>query len=382
MEKTCRYNECTGCQACASVCPKDCITFFNGEDGQLLPKIDQKKCIDCNKCKQVCPVLATYDFNYPTKAYAAINTNREDYLTSTSGGAGQALAKLTIKNGGIVYGCASLPGTKIEHIRVDDIEHLHLLQGSKYVQSKTINILKSVIRDVKDGRLVTFFGTPCQTASIRSMFPRKPKNLLLVELICHGVPSMKMLRNYFKHHGLDLNDIDKILFRTSAGFQIVTIKIDKDGERITYQSCPLKKSPYSDGYYSPFYYGLSFRESCYKCRFARRERVADITIGDFWGLGKFGNMDEIPSHPDGISVVLSNTNIGTKALAEVIPYLDLFERPVEEAIQGNPQLRHSSIWSWRNDLYKWSKPFLGTLLAFRLVMLDRIIRTKIKKVIS
>ncbi len=381
MEKTCKYDICTGCQACAGVCPKNCIDFFDGEGGQLLPLIDQNKCIDCNRCRQVCPALRDYEFTYPRNAYAAINTNREDYLTSTSGGAGQALAKLTIDKGGVVYGCASLPGARVEHIRVEDVEHLRLLQGSKYVQSKTISILKSLINDVKQGKPVTFFGTPCQTASIRGFFPRKPSNLLLVELICHGVPSMKMLRDYIEGNGINPKDVDRMSFRTPAGFQFIAGKITSSGDKALFKSRPLNESPYNDKYYSPFFYGFSYRDSCYKCRFARPERVADITIGDFWGLGKFGNTDEIPPHPDGISVVLPNSQTGEDILYEAETYLNLYERPIEEAIQGNAQLRHPSRYSWRNKLYKMMIPVLGNFTAFRLAVFDKIVKTNIKRII-
>ena len=40
-----------------------------------------------------------------------------------------------------------------------------------------------------------------------------------------------------------------------------------------------------DNYLAAFLEGLNYRPSCYNCSYARPERISDITIGDFWGLG-------------------------------------------------------------------------------------------------
>ena len=47
-----------------------------------------------------------------------------------------------------------------------------------------------------------------------------------------------------------------------------------------------KRSIDGDSYNIGFHRAISYRENCYHCRFACPERVSDITLGDYHGLGK------------------------------------------------------------------------------------------------
>ncbi|MDE6295543.1 MAG: 4Fe-4S binding protein, partial [Muribaculaceae bacterium] len=161
MEKTCEYDICTGCGICSTVCPKKCISFRTGDFGHIYPHIDTEACIDCNRCRQVCPSINDNERHYPEVAYAAFMKNEEEYQSSTSGGAAQALSLHTLRAGGVVYGCATLPGCKVEHIRVDNEEQLKLLKGSKYVQSHAWPCYNQLKTDIKFGKPVLFIGTPC-----------------------------------------------------------------------------------------------------------------------------------------------------------------------------------------------------------------------------
>lgn len=65
---------CCGCTACASVCPKKCISFCIDEEGFKIPKVDEEKCIDCGLCKKTCPALnsdfeSVLDFEQKTYAF-------------------------------------------------------------------------------------------------------------------------------------------------------------------------------------------------------------------------------------------------------------------------------------------------------------------------
>lgn len=44
--------ECTGCSACASICPQGCIKMLEDNEGFLQPKIDKKSCVGCHKCQK------------------------------------------------------------------------------------------------------------------------------------------------------------------------------------------------------------------------------------------------------------------------------------------------------------------------------------------
>ncbi len=49
---------CTGCEACVSVCPVDCIDTVSGPQFQAVMQvcqIDLPRCIGCTLCAQVCP---------------------------------------------------------------------------------------------------------------------------------------------------------------------------------------------------------------------------------------------------------------------------------------------------------------------------------------
>ena len=366
MEKTCEYDICTGCGACSTVCPTKCITFIEGDLGHIYPKIDQARCIDCKNCRRVCPALNEYNQKYPAAAYAGLINKKDDYLTSTSGGAAQALSIHTINQGGVVYGCASLPEAKIEHIRVDNISELKLLQGSKYVQSEAWKINTELKKDVKSGKPVLFIGTPCQCAAIKSLFKEQPENLTLVELICHGVPSQKFLRDWLIDQGINLSLINRMWFRTSEGYQLVAYK--RCGEKYSplYKSIDIFRPGCKDLYMKTFMYGYTFRPSCYKCKFARPERVADITIGDFWGLGKAGPTEENPEHKEGISVILPTTRKGIEQIEKIKDIISLYPRPIEEAIKGNHQLQHPTEYTVDKRIFNILRRFISIKKSFEI----------------
>ncbi len=367
MEKTCDYNICTGCGVCSTVCPRNCISFIPGDFGHIYPKIDTKVCIDCKKCERVCPAINKSEFNKPLNAYAAVIKNERDYLTTTSGGAAQALSLLTLRNGGVVYGCASLSDARIEHIRVTDEEQLELLKGSKYVQSKAWVIYNDLINDVKAGTDVLFIGTPCQSEAVRRLFKTKPENLLLVELICHGVPSQVFLHDYLKKQGCDIHDVDRLWFRTDSGFQIVASRKQQSGNYIPlYKSVPLWTNGCKDIYYQTFMYGYSYRPSCYTCKYARPERCADITIGDFWGLGAEIPAKEIPAHPHGISVILPCSPKGQEKIDQMSNLISLYKRPVDEAIKGNHQLQHPTPHRIDVVMFNILRKVIGIRQAFNI----------------
>ena len=80
--------------------------------------------------------------------------------------------------------------------------------------------------------------------------------------------------------------------------------------------------------------GDCYRESCYQCNYANLNRVADITVGDFWGI--------LNCHPDfysskGVSSVFINTDKGKKLFERMKSYADVISATLEEGKikQGN-----------------------------------------------
>lgn len=323
--------ECCGCNACAEICPKHCISMVKDAKGFLYPKVDVAVCNNCGLCKKCCPLEKdNVILNAPLKAFAAWNRNHDEYLASSSGGAAHVLSLHILSSGGVVYGCTS-DDMKIRHIRITKQEELYKLQGSKYVQSDVCGLYKQVRADLKASIPVLFVGTPCQVAGLKNYIKDIPGHLFLVDLICHGVPSQQMLHEHIKYVARG-RSAERLSFREGQ-----TYRMELQGSSMRYGATKQWRyvsEPHKDMYYRAFLNGISYRESCYHCKFAQPERVGDITIGDFWGL-----QDDNAMPKQGISVVLPSTDKGISLLKAIESKLALKERDVEEAIKGNDQLQ-------------------------------------------
>lgn len=322
-----RKTSCSGCNACAEVCPKHCIEMITDKKGFLYPKVDTETCINCGACAKVCPFeIGNIELNPPITAYAAWNKNKEQYHASSSGGAAYVLSSYIVKEGGVVYGCAS-EGLHIHHIRVDSIQELPKLQGSKYVQSDVRGLYSKVKSDLKIGRPVIFIGTPCQVAGLKKYLRQIPDYMYFVDLICHGVPSQQMLREHI-NYVLNNQVVEHLSFRKGSMFRI----------ELTSHCESYSSEPHKDMYFQAFLTGISYRKSCYQCPFTRKERVGDVTIGDFWRLKDATSLPLKIS--DGVSVLLPTSEKGAKLINAVKPNMYVYERAVQEAVDGNAQLNH------------------------------------------
>lgn len=373
MKYVCDYNNCTGCGLCAVQCPKNCISMDIGDSlGHLYPKIDQSICIDCGLCQRNCPATHPLELKTARIAYAAWSKDEDDYKTSTSGGAASVLSQYVLSQGGVVYGCAMLPDIEVRHIRIDDIDDIKKLKGSKYVQSSIVDIIPALKKDVKEGRYTLFIGTPCQVAAVKKLFKEQPDNLLLVDLICHGVPSVELLRKHV-HKVAKFPHYDNVIFRENSYIVVVVVV-----GRVVYRQ-PFNKPRYKDWYINSFFDGYTYRDSCYQCRYACPERISDITIGDFWGLGKSVPADEIPPHPNGCSVILPNTPKGKEVIRRIAGKMNMYERTVDEAVSGNDQLRYPCPLGRRKELFRFLFPYIGTS-AYKLAIIDKYLKYSLKRV--
>ena len=379
MRKICDNKICTGCGLCAARCPKHCITMKAGFLGHLFPEIDQNKCIDCGLCQKGCPSLSEIGCGYPRKAYAAWSKGAEDYITSTSGGAASVLSQYVISEGGVVYGCSVLPNVKIAHIRVDKQEDLYKLKGSKYVQSQIVDVIPPLRTDVKEGRKVLFIGTPCQVAAIKQLFKSVPDNLYLVDIICHGTPSNQFLKDYIGENlRISPEKVTDVKFRTPTAYSL-QVFLQK---RILYASPSLWQHRYEDLYMDTFIDGVTSRYSCNICHYAKPQRISDITIGDFWGLGKEVSDKEIPEHKNGISCVLPITDKGMELVDAIKDKLNIYERPVTEAINGNDQLRAPKEEDKDIRRFRLLCHVLSAKHSYQLVNWKIFLKRKIKRILK
>ena len=177
--------------------------------GYIYPIIDSNLCVDCGLCAKICPVNSPIELNEPQKAYSAVSKDYDDLMSSASGGASSVLSQLLLKRGGVVYGCVQRNYMDIAHRRIDSCTDSPLMKGSKYVQSNIGYIYRDVKQDLNDGREVLFTGTPCQIAGLRAYLRKDYDQLYLVDLVCHGVPSQKLLREDVEYLLKDYRHVDK-----------------------------------------------------------------------------------------------------------------------------------------------------------------------------
>lgn len=352
----CPKEKCTGCFACFNICPKNAIIMKEDIFGNIYPSIDDKKCINCGLCKKVCPALNQEKiyFKYPKKVYAMYSKDEKIRTNSTSGGIATSISKYFIEKSGIVYGAGNLfNNNSFNFYRIDKVSDLVKIQGSKYVHCYINNAFTKVKDDLNNGKKVLFIGTPCQIAGLKRFLLKEYDNLITIDIICHGVPTQKLLfedlKDSFK---LNKSDFEYITFRDSNGFHI---RIYKSLEDYNNKHFIFSKYANLDQYYKNFLRGNIYRDNCYSCSYARKERISDITIGDFWGLDSKSKIYD--DEYKGISSVIISTEKGESIVKEVLSLFHYEERSYEEAYLNNEQLnnpmkRKKEYYIYRNNYIK------------------------------
>lgn len=329
-------SQCCGCNACVQRCPKQCIAMCEDEEGFLYPEVDEAICIDCGLCENVCPVINQADARIPLQVYAAKNTDEKIRMHSSSGGVFSILAEQTIKQGGVVFGARFDENWEVKHDYTETIDGVSVFRGSKYVQSKTGDTFKQAEQFLKQNRKVLFSGTPCQIVALKRYLKKEYENLLLVDFICHGVPSPGVWRKYLKqvialtcdkntvssHLKLLLSErnalVEGISFRDKRlgwqkySFSLTLSTTDESGNKNTVS---LSESLNENLFMRGFLANLYLRPSCYACPANKGKSGSDITLGDYWGISSL-----MPDYDDdkGISAISVNTE---KGKAVYMPHL-------------------------------------------------------------
>ena len=340
--------DCCACGACMNICPKEAITMHEDEYGFIYPIIDQEKCVKCGMCKRVCAFQNIEEKNEPIATYVATSKNTKQKINSASGGIFAMMATYVLEKKGVVFGCA-LENQKgyfvSKHIAIQQKEELPKLQGSKYVQSAIGKTYKEVLAYLNEGKLVLYSGTPCQIAGLKGFLGKSYKNLLTVDLVCHGIPSERMFNDYMQQEMKNRNAIDIIdySFRDKnkgwgENTKIVFLNTNND-EREVY--IPARLSSYN----TFFLDALITRENCYSCKYAGGNRPGDITLGDYWGIEdvhpelseKDGFIVE-----DGISCVIVNSKNGEQFCEDLKQYCFMKKSDYTKAAKRNKQLNKPS----------------------------------------
>lgn len=334
-------NSCTGCTACASVCPIGCIEMVPDEDGFYYPKADSAVCISCGACDRVCPAVGKAGpIDFEREIYGAYSLDCVERARSSSGGVFSLLARRVLEKGGVVYGAAYDKNYRVCHIGVVDMEGLSRLRGAKYSQSFLGGIFGCVKADLDNEKTVLFSGTPCQVAGLRSYLGRDYSELITVDLVCHGVPSPVAWEEFVKYRaetdaeGVLPERIDQRSKHTGwSRYRYSNLFEYPKGERYSSMSG-------DDLFMKLFVEDHINRVSCGDCRFKGYDRCSDITLGDLWGVWDFDpEMDD----NGGTSLVLVHSSIGREAFETVKSELKYKVVSEEDAVRYNPSLISSSI---------------------------------------
>lgn len=275
--------DCTGCTACASVCPKDAIEMIKDEDGFKYPVVNKKKCIGCDLCVKVCPMLKKYE-NDDNKVqfYAAYNKNSDIKNESTSGGFFTALAEKIIERGGIVYGAAFDHDFNVIHCGAENKKDLAKFRSSKYVQSDLENIFREIKENIEKGRIVLLYY------------------------------------QYYKRDKIEKykSEIQSLSFRKKTyGYNSSTMSIQfKNGKEYN-------RGHESDELIKAFLNGYCSKESCYHCHFKSFTTIGDFKIGDLWNLGKYLGSE----FQDGTTLVICCSDKAKKLLNQIKDAIELKE---------------------------------------------------------
>ena len=348
--------DCCGCASCVQVCPKQCISMNEDCEGFLYPKVDSAVCVDCGLCEKVCPVINQGYTIVPLATYAAKNKDEKIRYKSSSGGVFTLIAEQILADGGVVFGARFNENWVVIHDYAETGEGLEAFRGSKYVQSVIGDNYKYAKQFLLEGRKVLFSGTPCQIAGLKKFLRKEYENLLTVEVVCHGVPSPKVWRDYLQYkraqHVVGKNtvssSIDELPVITGISFRDKISGWKKFGFKICYAALKAAENSVSkstnidnceitpfneDVFMRGFLKNLYLRPSCYHCVGRQGKSGADIVIADYWGIQRIhSELDD----DKGVNLVLINTQKGQTYFDAIAATLTYTISDYRKAIANNP----------------------------------------------
>ena len=343
-------NDCCGCAVCADTCPIRCISMKKMQDGFIYPVIDNTICNNCGLCAKKCPSLNPVTNLPQATAYAVYAKSLNRRNSGSSGGIFGLLAEVVLNEGGKVGGAAFSENLKLMHTCVSHNNELTPLLKSKYIQSNLSDVYRQVLWDLKSGIYTLFCGTPCQCNALKNYVGSHTDKLLLVDFVCHGVPSQ------------DLFDKTIDWYEKKYKVKVTSFTFRYKGKGVKHPQSYMcmhegDTKPHIGLHYQfPYYFGfqkyITLRPSCYSCKWATLSRSGDITLGDFWGIEKY---NKSLHSSEGVSMVIANTQRGRAIFDSLLNTGQLIceEVPVDYAVSNNGCLSApSKLKSEREQFFK------------------------------
>ena len=338
--------DCCGCSACVSICPKTAINFIQDSEGFNYPHVDVDKCVECGLCEKTCPIIQRKSIDKTVAnplQYKAVRIKDKKILSeSSSGGAFSILADIIFDLNGCVCGVEYSEEGLPHHIIIDSKAELYKLRGSKYVQSNILGIFPAIKQRLLKGQYVLFSGTSCQVDGLKKYLRKDYANLLTVDLVCHSIPSPLIYKEYLTY-------CSKKLKKEIVSIDMRYKKTYGWSHRYSYRYCfkdgkSVIDSPFVVNWGRLFFSEMINRPSCGDCQYANLNRVSDFTIADFWDDDK--KRTDIYSK-EGTSLLLVNTEKGINALRNCQNNFYSWNITKEEALQ--PSLCHTTKPSDKRD---------------------------------
>ncbi len=321
---------CSGCGACAAVCPKNCISFHPDAIGSLYAFVNGEECVDCGACEAVCPIQRSFSSeSIGRRAYAAYAIDRDTRFRGSSGGIFETLAGWIIKQRGYVFASKFDDDLKLRMFEASTIDGVRQLTKSKYLQSDVAPSFPLIKERVYQGHKVMVCATPCQIAALKSYLGKDAESdsLFLVDFFCHGVPSQELFDKSIAYveerDGIKITGYEfRSKIKNGATPHYYTLKYIQNGQEKQKTRLYLE-----DPFYLGFQKYITLRDSCYNCPYGSGDHAGDITVGDFHDVDKYiGGINRF----DGVSTIIVNSDKGEILWEAVRDALNVHDIDIEQ----------------------------------------------------
>lgn len=297
--------------------------------------------------------------------YACVNMEPEICSKSSSGGVFPLAAKSVINEGGVVFGARFDHEWEVIHDVASTFERVEAFLGSKYLESKIGNTYAEAEKYLKNGQKVLFSGTPCQIAGLKSYLRGDHENLITVDLVCHGVPSRLIWKQYLQRT-CGNKKIKNVFFRDKTnGWLDYSLKVELE------EGGYIQKPRNLDLFMRGFIQGAYLRPSCYSCCFQSGRNMSDLTMGDFW---KVNQICPDMYNEMGTSLVFVRTEKGKKLFEEISKFMKVkqiaAERIETENLVEKPSYRDALFDRSEKEILSYvaaqTRPSYGKIIVKRI----------------